>query len=831
MKHHLSFQGIVLLTASFGFSIAAHAQAPPSFQHEILPLFEQKCLSCHGESQKMGSLDLRSLAAIMSGGTSGPAVVAGDADKSVLWQMLDSGKMPMGGDGFKTGEMQLIRYWIENGRFPSLEAARQEKQANTLTPEARNFWSFKKPVAQPVPTVRHTDQVRSPIDAFVLRQLEEKGWAMSPDADRTTLIRRVYFDLVGLPPTPDEVQAFVDDASPDAYEKLIDRLLASPHYGERWGRHWLDVAGYSDSVGNAADELRPVSWEYRDWVIRAFNDDKPYNQFLMEQLAGDQMVNYKPGTRPTPDQIESLVATGFLRTPPDITDVQTIYQVDKWYDALQTTVETSMKAVMGLTIGCAKCHDHKFDPILQEDYYRLTAIYQPVWDPENWLPAAIGFGEWPTRYILDADKDSKEAWIEAMSDPKASRALRREENALEDAFEESRPRWLDERTAANSSGSASSGGFQEITDAELEKVYPELGKRAEAFRAKKQSFEDLTPHRLWAAWDLSKEPSPTYLLLRGNYLSPAQEVKPGILAVFDDPDKPFVFPEPKPEWNHTGRRLTLAKWLTEPDHPLTARVIVNRAWLYHFGEGIVRTPDDFGTTGAPPTHPELLDWLTVNFVKNGWSFKWLHRQIMLSTAYRQTSVEQAQKVAADPTNKLLWRKAPIRLEAEAIRDSILSVSGELEPRMFGKYEPLTKTSDGEWIVDTKQGGDDTRRSIYILNRRSAYHSLLQTFDAPPMDNGNAPQRFRAALPTQSLALMNGPFVVERADAFARRVMSESSDFDGRVRRAFELAYGRPPEDGERNLAHRYLEDRSNDLEAWRTFCQAILGSNQFLYSF
>ena len=371
----------------------------------------------------------------------------------------------------------------------------------------------------------------------------------------------------------------------------------------------------------------------------------------------------------------------------------------------------------------------------------------------------------------------------------------------------------------------------EISDKELEEHYPELAEQAAAFRVTVKTFEDLKPRRIWAAWDLSKTPSPTYLLLRGNYLTPGQEVEPGILAVFDDPENPFRFPEPKPDWNHTGRRLTLARWLTQPGHPLTARLIVNRVWLYHFGDGIVRTPDDFGAMGAPPTHPELLDWLAVNFVKNGWSFKWLHRQIMLSTVYRQSSLEDKEKFAADPSNKLLWRKAPLRLEAEVIRDSILAVSGQLEPTMYGKYEPLTRAADGEWVVDTQSGGNDRRRSLYILNRRSGYHGLLQTFDAPPMDNGNMPRRFRASLPAQSLALMNSPFVVEMADAFARRVLAESDSFDERVRRAFQLAYSRAPQEEERSLAHGYLEARPGDIEAWRTFCQAILGSNQFLYSF
>ncbi len=768
----------------------------------------------------------------MAGGAGGPAVSSGNPDASILWKMIDSGKMPLSGEGFEPAETQLIRYWIERGRFPSLEAARDENQAAKISDEARSFWSFKKPVVAPTPTVENSAQVQTPIDAFVLEQLEAKGWKLSPDADRKTLIRRVYLDLVGLLPTPEQSQAFIEDPSPRAYENLIDRLLDSPHYGERWGRHWLDVAGYSDSVGNAADELRPNSWEYRDWVIRALNEDKPYDQFLTEQLAGDQLVNYEPGTKPKPEQVDALIATGFLRVPPDITDTQSIYQVDKWYDALQTTVETSMKATMGLTVGCAKCHDHKFDPILQEDYYRLTAIYQSVWDPENWLPAAIGFGEWPTRYILDADKAERDTWIEAVSDKDRYRSVRNERRALAASYEEYRVRHSDEMTAKTSAGvgDALAARGAEISDQQLELLYPELAKIAAAAKAKLKAYDDLTPRRIWAAWDLSKEPSPTYMLLRGNYLTPGPQVEPGILAVLDDPQDRFQFPEPKPEWNHTGRRLTLARWLTQPDHPLTARLMVNRVWLYHFGEGIVRTPDDFGVMGARPTHPELLDWLAMNFVKHGWSLKSLHRQIMLSSVYRQSSAEDSERFAADPSNKLLWRKTPLRLEAEVIRDSILSIADELDPTMYGKYEPLTRALDGEWVIDIANGGK-RRRSLYILNRRSGYHGFLQTFDAPPMDNGNMPQRFRSALPAQSLAQMNSPFVVEMAGAFAQRVFSHGITFDERVEKVFQLAYGRPASQDERTFAHGYLEARPDDVKAWSTFCQAVLGSNQFLYSY
>lgn len=778
----------------------------------------------------MGGLDVRSIASLMSGGSSGPAIKPRDPDASLLVKQLAEGKMPMGGEPLSTEEVQLVRAWIEQGRFPSLDAALDEARKAKITDKERNHWAFRTPVRHDAPEVKSAGRVRTPIDAFVLAKLEERGWELNPDADRAQLIRRAYLDLTGLPPSPEKVRSFVTDPDPAAYEILIETLLASPHYGERWGRHWLDVAGYSDSVGNAADELRPLSWEYRDWVIRAFNADKPYDQFLREQLAGDQIVNYDPDAKPRPDQIDSLIATGFLRLPPDITDTQTIYQVDKWFDAQQTTVETSMKAILGLTFGCARCHDHRFDPILQEDYYKLTAVYQAAFDPENWVPAALDFGHWPTRYILDAGPEHKQAYIQAALEEYP--AIRRERNRVNAEYAKLR-RMLREEGSAQASESIrlEDGDLDDYSDGRIDELYPELAARAAEVRRREQAYEELMPRRIWGLWDVSKEPSAAYILIRGNYLAPGPAVDPGIPTVLDDPDNPFKFPEPKPEWHHTGRRLTLANWLTKPDHPLTSRVIVNRVWQYHFGEGIVRTPDDFGSQGAPPTHPELLDWLAVDFVENGWSFKHLHRQIMLSSAYRQSSAERPGQMADDPSNKLLWRKQPLRLDAEALRDSLLAVSGRLDRKMFGEYEPLTQGPDGQWIVNTEKGGSDNRRSLYLTNRRSGTHGFLLTFDAPPMDNSNMPQRFRSALPTQSLALMNNRFVLESASALAARVEKEADDLETRARRLFELLYGREPGIDELRLVHNAIETAQDEKTAWRTLSQALLASNEFLYVF
>ena len=819
------------LAGLLGFTLtgAVLGQRPPSFQHEVRPILERSCFQCHGEEQKMGGLDLRSIAASMTGGSSGPAFIPGDPNGSLLIEQLESGKMPAGGSPLAPEEIQLIRAWVQTGRFPSLGAAQDEARQAKITEADRRHWSFQPPTKREAPAVAAVERVRNPIDAFLLEKLESRGWSFNPDADRRILVRRAYVDLTGLPPSPEQTEAFVADPDPDAYARLIDALLASPRYGERWGRHWLDVAGYSDSVGNAADELRPQSWEYRDWVIRALNEDKGYDRFLLEQLAGDQLVNYEPGTKPRPDQIDLLIATGFLRLPPDITDTQTIYQVDKYFDAQQTTVETSMKAILGLTIGCARCHDHRFDPILQEDYYKLTAVYQPAFDPEKWVPAALGFGHWPTRYVLDAEPEHREAYIAAALEEYP--AIRREKNRVAAEYRRiARAMQTEAAVKLPDPDALEDGDTPVIDNREIDKLHPELAAQAAEVKRREQAYKDLVPRRIWAAWDVSKEPSPTYLLIRGNYLSPAQPVDPGVPTVLDDPAKPFEFPEPQPEWNHTGRRLILAKWLTRPDHPLTARVMVNRVWQFHFGEGIVRTPDDFGTQGAAPTHPELLDWLTVDFVQNGWSLKHLHRRIMLSSAYRQSSAERAEAMASDPTNKLLWRKSPLRVEAEVLRDSMLALSGRLDGKMFGQYEPLMQNEDGQWVIDERQG-NDRRRSLYITNRRSGTHGFMLAFDAPPMDNGNMPQRFRSALPTQSLALMNGAFVLETAEALAERARKEGGDMDASLRRLFELVYGRAARTEELLLAHNALE-ASNDLEAgWRTVCQALLASNEFLYVF
>ncbi len=841
-----------MLTRWFSIVLVAAplmAQRAPLFKDEILPILERNCASCHSPEKKMGGLDLSSFAGLMNGGGSGPVIAPGKPKHSLLWLMVESGKMPVGGK-LSAAQKQTLQAYIEQGRFPkgAGDAAQAAREAARITPEARQWWSFQVPLKPAVPSVK--GQPRNAIDAFILARLEVKGWTLQPEADRRTLLRRASFDLTGLPPTPAETKAFLEDASPQAYEKMIDRLLASPHYGEHWGRHWLDVAGYSDSRGDAGDSEREVSWKYRDYVIRAFNQNKPINRFLIEQIAGDQLVNYQPGTSPKPEQVEPLIATGFLRTTADITDNQTIYEVDKYFDALQKSMETSLSAVTGLSIGCARCHDHKFDPILQKDYYRLTASYQAVFDPENWLAANLGFGPWPSRMVLDVPSDQREAWIKDVTSTDA-KTLRRLEDLLEASYQRYRAElkvgrdlpWerrqqIRAQIEADPDLEVDRNAPKDfITDQEMENRFPEVAgwknelAAKKAARRKKQSNVD--PNFIEAAWDVSKTPSPTYLLQRGNYLAPADEVKPGLPAVLDNPEKPFVFPDPQahPEWHHTGRRLTLANWLVSRENPLVARVFVNRVWQFHFGEGLVRSVDDFGKQGDRPSHPELLDYLAVTFQESNWDVKKLTNEIMLSQVYRQASAEVPAYLAADPSARLLWRKPPLRLEAEAIRDAMLRVSGLLQPKMFGRQEPLKRGADGQWLEDETKG-DANRRSLYLGQFRTRPVAFLHAFDAPTMTADNQPQRFRSALPIQSLALLNSPLILRTTSAFASQLLEQTHhNYEEALRRAFEAAYSRPPTPREWEIGQLAIAASDQPQEGLRLFLQALFGANDFLYTY
>ncbi|HVW83569.1 MAG TPA: DUF1553 domain-containing protein, partial [Bryobacteraceae bacterium] len=511
-----------------------------------------------------------------------------------------------------------------------------------------------------------------------------------------------------------------------------------------------------------------------------------------------------------------------------------------------------LSATLGLTVQCSRCHDHKFDPLLQRDYYKLMSIYQAVYDPENWLAADLNHGPWPSRMVLDMDDASRAAWIKDVTSNDA-KAIRRMDDLLEATYQRYRAELKAGRDISDAAKRAQirkdiendpdlevdrNAAKDFVTDQELEKRFPELAQWKDEIQAKRYGRKNQTkipPNYIEAAWDVSKTPSATYVLQRGNYLAPGAEVQPGIPVVLDDPKNPLKFPDPKdnPEWNGTNRRLILAKWMVSPDNPLVSRVFVNRVWQWHFGEGIVRSVDDFGTQGAKPTHPELLDYLAVTFQEHNWDLKWLTKQIMMSHAYRQSSAEVPQYIAADPSDKLLWRKAPLRLEAETIRDSMLRVSGLMSDKMYGPQVQIKRGADGQWLEDEKKSiNGQNRRSLYLAQTRTRWVSFLHVFDCPDMTSDNQAERFRSALPTQSLALMNNPLVMRTTKAFTQKVLEESrNNYDEAVNLAFQETYNRPPTSRELEIAKKSIAAESDPQEGLRLFVQAMFGANDFLYSY
>ncbi len=858
---------LVLLTAPA--MAADNARGLALFTDYVQQMFRQHCYECHSHAgtQAKGGLVLDSPSGWRTGGEQGPAVLPGKPDESPLLRALfsDNAREPAPHHRVAAEELAHLRDWINLGA-PAL----QSPSPISDLPAPKTHWSFQ-PVQRPaVPPVRFTDhdlRFASPIDAFVATELAEKSAAIRPEADRRTLIRRAYFDLLGLPPTPEEVAAFVVDSDPRAFEQLVDRLLESPHYGERWGRHWLDVAGFAESSMFIGDLPRQGFWRYRDYVIRAFNEDKPYDQFVIEQLAGDELFNWRDTENFSDEQINLLAATGFLRCTPDATDNQAITQMDKRYIAQQSAVEVSMKALTGLTINCVRCHDHKFDPIKQEEYYRVSAVFQPAYDPEQWLPA-IWSGGWigSLRVIpLLPGEERRQLMAESRKWFAEHKALNEQ---VHHRFErEYRDRWFkqnpaelgdaparatllacletpaEQRTDAAEQQLAAAAQRLELNGAKLRALFPEYAlrhaKATNRIEELKQDTERFKDNVIWNLFDTTTSPSPARFLKRGNYETPAHEVTPGVIAVLDAPDRAARFDQPPPgDWT-TGRRLALARWLTHPDHPLVARVMVNRIWQYHFGTGIVATPDDFGARGSPPVSPELLDWLAAEFVERGWSVKHLHRLAMNSATYRQETVSGNRPRSRPSSSSSIdydeepdsstpfaaFNPGPRRLEAGVIRDAMLEVGGRLDKRLFGPSVPTERRGDGSF--DIKHGHTDRlRRSVYIHTRRTYVPTFLTLFDEPQMDT-NWPRRSTSAIAQQALALMNEPFVAECAHVFAARVLAEGGDeFSGRLQRAFELVYQRPPSADERALFEQGLGGSANP---WPVICQALLGSSEFLY--
>ncbi|MFO0950256.1 MAG: PSD1 and planctomycete cytochrome C domain-containing protein [Isosphaeraceae bacterium] len=772
-------------------------------QHDVYPIVLRRCTACHGRTVREGGLDLRTRASMLAGGKSGPAFVPNHPEQSRMIERIRKEEMPprrrvidASVKPMEPAELEVLERWIRQGA-PEVkvepDVATREPDP-LVTDEDRSFWAFQPPKEVRPPAVRDAGRVRNPMDAFILEKLETKGLTLAPEADRPTLIRRLTFDLTGLPPTPEEVDTFVNDDRPDAYERLVDRLLASPRYGERWGRHWLDVAGYADSEGKREQDIpRPSAWRYRDYVIRSFNADKPYDRFLTEQLAGDDLADYEHAKEITPELEDNLVATGFLRMAPDPTWAHlTNFVVDR-LDVLADEMDVLGSGVMGLTLKCARCHSHKYDPIPQRDYYRLLAVFKGAFDEHDWLRSGwdgtISKGTRNDRELTQVTTSERKRWEE--SDAKAKAEIK----ALEEQLSRE-----DGKSARHD---------------ELSKAVAEAKKRV------------TPPPTIRALWDRG-EPSPTYIYKRGDDQNPGRLVGPGVPSVLTDGKTPFEPKPPRPGAASTGRRPEFARWLTRPDHPLTARVMVNRVWKHHFGQGIVPTAGNFGKAGAPPTHPELLDWLARAFVRQGWSVKALHRLIVQSTTYRQSSRVTEASARLDPDGSLYSRRPLARLEAEALHDALLSVSGRLDTRPFGPADPITARPDG---LVTPVGG---RRALYNRQERKQVSTLLEVFDLPPM-NPNCLERRASTVATQALHLWNDARVRDLSTRFAARVAAEAGDDPARqVDRAFRLALGRPPDGPEREAAVGTLSrlrsaDPKQAAGALAAVCHALLNSAAFLY--
>jgi uncharacterized protein DUF1549/uncharacterized protein DUF1553/cytochrome c len=767
---------------SFAAGDDASRSAMKFFENEVRPVLVKRCFECHSKTKQKGGLRVDNIGYLKSGGDTGPALIPGQPEKSAMveaihyanadFQMPPKSKLP-------DAEIAVLEKWIKLGApWPEDSAAKVVVTEGGFTEEERNYWFFK-PVAKVNAPKVTSKWVRNDIDRFIVAKQTEMKLDPGAEADRNELVRRVYFDLHGLPPTREQIDAFVKNEDPLAYEKLVDGLLASPQYGERWAQHWLDLVRYAESDGYNADAYRPAVWPYRDYVIKSFNDDKPYDQFVREQLAGDEIAPNDPNV---------LIATCFLRNP--------VYEYNQrdvrgqWDIILTDMTDTTGELFLGLSMGCAHCHNHKFDPILQKDYYRLRAFLAPVhWRDDMKLATPAekkAYDEQQAQWeTATADIRAKmDAMTKPLLEPKVERALTRFTDDLQGMV-----RKPDEQREALEKQLAGlcERQMQQVRDTfdpikslkadEQKAVY-------KALQEELKKFDAIKPKPLLDAFVATdagpKAPSVSIKTRKGE-----QEIAPGFLTLLE-PKEPVI----KPLGNSTGRRTALANWITRPDNQLSTRVIVNRVWQYHFGRGIVATASDFGKLGEKPTHPELLDYLTAKFVAGGWHLKPLHREIMLSAAYRQTARREPTSDIAkiDPSNHYLWHFNPRRLDAEQVRDALLAASGELDEKSGGPADD----------------GNGTRRSIYTKKKRNNQNELLRALDAPAGFSSTA-ERQSTTTPTQALQLLNGDWLLARARKLAGRVEN--------IDDVWLAVLGRMPTKVEREQAEGFLKKRAGTATA------------------
>jgi hypothetical protein len=843
----MSLRGYALLLAGLTSSLAAGT----TFEEKVLPILKSNCLPCHDERTRTSGFSIATPESVMAGGSRrGQAVKAGLPAESPLVQVLRgqlTPQMPLGKRKLPDMDIAVIEKWV--GELKTENAASKAS--------SKKYWAFLKAVRPDPPPVRNTAWVLNPIDNFILKKLEEKGLQPAQEASRRVLIRRLYFDLLGLPPKPEEVKAFVESSSPRAYEELVDRLLNSPQYGERWGRHWLDLARYADTNGYEGDPEFFHAWRYRDYVIDAFNNDKPYDQFIKEQLAGDEFAEVNSAGPLPPPEPEKVVALTFLRLAPF-----TEPRGEESRDVLLSEMVTTTSSVfLGLTVGCAKCHDHKYDMVPTQDFYRMKAFFATVYiapaPPDD--VQQLG-GPQPAEFYRPGEKrwadqararyktnlEAAQAEFDVFCKPmleRLSALKKREKPEKSEKSQENKPLTVKDLERAINTENNNALSLEKKDDTFTAEEKQKFASFSERILRLKNGIQRLEPvaMSLRNADDPPYGPSvpATYVLIRGDYDHPGQPVQPGFLSAITGNSDPVPLPLDRYKRHPTrGRRLTLANWIASGDNPLTARVIVNRLWQHHFGRGIVETVSDFGKNGTPPTHPELLDWLATQFVQEKWSVKAMHRVILNSSAYRQASTSLDEKPPkGDPDNRLLSRFPRVRLEGEVIRDSVLAVSGRLNLERGGLpvYPPLPEGLDEAQRVqmintwETSNGPDARKRSIYVFQRRSLNLPMLETLDAA-VPNASCDRRRHSVTALQPLSMYDSDFVNTEAKYFAERVRKETGSAIGeQIERAFLIALGRPPNAGEMEKVRTFAAIVPPKGDPLLGVCRVLLNSNEFVY--
>jgi hypothetical protein len=774
---------VLLLLAS-----TAHAQseAETFFETRIRPVLAGTCFKCHGGNKVNGGLRVDTRQVLLRGGQSGPAVTPGAPERSLLIQVLQHTaqaeiKMPPNQKLPDSTIADFVRWVKEGASWPAASPGVDVFAAG-------RHWAFV-PVRKPPPPRDPSGWANGPLDCFIAAGQRQHAARPVPPADRRTWLRRVTFDLIGLPPTPEEMAAFLDDPSSEAPARVVDRLLASPRYGERWGRHWMDLVRYADTAGDNADYPIPEAALYRNYVIDSFNADKPYDEFLREQLAGDLLARQGPPEK----YAERIIATTYLA----LSRRYLTAPYEQWHLTLEDTIDATGRAFLGLTLRCARCHDHKFDPISQEDYYALYGIFASTQFPY------AGSEEFSSK------KFPRDHFVPLLPPAQA-----------EPKLEAHRKKLADLRSQI----------------ARCEKEEPPSQAKLSPLRSKLFALERTNlPADLPGAYAVSDgKPVDVPLQRSGDPQQPGPVVKRGV-PKFLAGSRPFVMAP------GSSGRLELARWLTAPENPLTARVMVNRIWQHHFGKGLVATPSNFGLNGQPPSHPELLDLLANRFIESGWSIKAMHRLIVLSQTYRLASGTDSAGAARDPANSSYWRFDRRRLDAEAIRDAMLSVSGTLDLRRPGRH-PFPPINSWNWTQHApfKEAYPSKHRTVYLMTQRLQRHPFLALFDGPDT-NVTTDTRTRSTVPLQALYLMNNPFVTEQAKALATRLLRGSPDLRQRVRHGYELAWGRLPGATEIETIRQYLKRyeqelgpldvplQSRELDAWTSLARMLMGANEFVY--